>query len=195
MNIVLNYRRTGGAIAVDVPALTPVVATALEIAQSAYSFTRQPPPGRCGNDAARLIADAYYQDQRAGAHPLLPLAVGDRVHAAGAVLELAAELPGGEPVFRAVERCAAHAVAVSGQLPPPVQIAYAEDSRDRLWTGKGAGIWTCLTDTARRTAPVSWWKLWEDHGPMVPLVPAVTAAEMADAHHGCSACATYITAV
>jgi hypothetical protein len=55
--------------------------------------------------------------------------------------------------------------------PPPDAIAYAEDIRDRLWTGKGFGPWRCLTDPAGRTSPGMWAAVWREHGPLTPLVP------------------------
>lgn len=189
MHIVLSYRSTGNALALDVPALDGM--TAEQVAAAAYAvttraFVQLPSTGRVG-PAARHISAAYYTGQRAGGVSMVPMHVGDRVHAAGAVLQLATERTGEPdawghytPTFRTLETftgCGS-GMALSGRVAPPDQIAYAEDCRDRLWTGRGAGIWTCLRDPAGRTAPVSWWKAWEQYGPLVPLVPAtVTSPE------------------
>ncbi len=65
---------------------------------------------------------------------------------------------------------------VSVRTPPPDGIAYAEDSRDRLWTGRGYGEWRCLTDPAGRTAAGGWERIWVEHGPLTPLVPVTLLA-------------------
>lgn len=179
MRIVLTYR--SGSLSLDVPALDGY--TAAEVAEAAYVVTHVPPTHHYGAAGASEIAAAYFA-RPSGGQCLAPLAVGDTVHAAGAVLELVGETGGTpdawgrqDPVFRTIEGYpGGYAVRVDKSTPPPDQIAYAEDSRDRLWTGKGAGMWRCLTDAAGSTRPVSWWTLWEDEGPMIPLAPAAVAA-------------------
>jgi hypothetical protein len=37
-----------------------------------------------------------------------------------------------------------HRLAVSERDAPPDEVAYVEDARDLLWTGKGLGNWQCL---------------------------------------------------
>lgn len=63
------------------------------------------------------------------------------------------------------------AMHVSVDTPPPDAVAYVEDERDRLWTGRGHGEWRCLTDPAGRTASGQWATVWREYGPLTPLVP------------------------
>lgn len=53
--------------------------------------------------------------------------------------------------------------------PPPDHVAYCEDAYDRLWTGRGHGLWTCLHGGSR--SGKSWSSLWKACGPMTPLGP------------------------
>lgn len=69
------------------------------------------------------------------------------------------------------------AMYVSADAPPPDAVAYVEDARDRLWTGRGHGEWVCLTDPAGRAAPGLWGSVWREHGPLVPLVPVDVLSE------------------
>lgn len=185
MRIVLTYR--SGALSLNVPALDGL--TAAEVAEAAYVVTHVPPTHDYGVTGASAIASAYFAQPNCG-QALAPLVVGDTVHAAGGVLELVAETGGTpdgwgrqEPVFQVAEGYpAGYVLRLSETVPPPDQIAYAEDSRDRLWTGRGADVWTCLTDSAGRTRPVLWRTLWEDHGPMVPLAPVAVAGPPAEHH-------------
>lgn len=183
MRIVLTYR--SGSLSLTVPALDGL--TAAEVAEAAYVVTHIPPTHHYGVRGAAEIAAAYFA-RPGGGQVLAPLAVGDTVHAAGAVLELVAETGGTpdawgrqDPVFHVAEGYpGGYTMRVDGTTPPPDQIAYAEDSRDRLWTGRGAGVWRCLTDSAGSTRPVLWRTLWDDEGPMVPLVPTAVAGPAAE---------------
>lgn len=183
MRIVLTYR--SGSLSLNVPALDGL--TAAEVAEAAYVVTHVPPTHDYGVPGAAAIAGAYFAQPTPG-QALAPLVVGDTVHAAGGVLELVAETGGTpdawgrqEPVFQVAEGYPAGYVLRLGEtVAPPDQIAYAEDSRDRLWTGKGAGVWTCLTDSGGRTRPVLWRTLWADEGPMTPLAPVAVAGPPAE---------------
>lgn len=178
MHIVLTYRGApGGALTLDVPELRGM--TGPQVADAAYAVTHTPPCNDYGLSGATAIGAAYFR-RPPGRQILAPLQVGDLVHAAGMVLRLVAEKTGEtnvwgrhSPVFATIEGTgpAGEPLHVSSRVAPPDEIAYAEDARDRLWTGKGAGVWSCLTDPAGRTAPVSWRKVWLDHGPLRPLAP------------------------
>lgn len=52
--------------------------------------------------------------------------------------------------------------------PPSDGIAYVEDGDDRLWTGRGGDIWTCLTGSLTGVF-MSWRSLWWSYGPLTPL--------------------------
>lgn len=181
MIIVLTYRSPGGSLTLDVPRLRGL--TPEQVATGAYVATHTPPADRYAVPAAGDIAAAYFAAPP-GRQTLAPLAVGDLVHAGGAVLELAHEVAGEtnvwgshDPVWKVREAHggAGSVMHVTSTVVPPDEIAYAEDSRDRLWTGRGGGIWRCLTDPAGRTVPVSWRQAWMDHGPLRPLLPVTVS--------------------
>lgn len=183
MHLVLTYRATG-ALTLNVPALTGM--DPAEIAEAAYVVSHTPPTNHYGKPGAADIAAAYFARPSSAAR-LSPLTLGDLVHAAGSVLELVGEHEGPAdawgrmaPEFAVVEQYGAPRLVVAAKVPPPDHVAYAEDNRDRLWTGKGAGVWRCLTDAPRRTVPQSWQTVWEMHGPLVPLLPVGTSPAAAD---------------
>lgn len=178
MHVVLSYRSTNGALALSVPALDSL--TALEVAHAAYAVTHLPPSVSYPVAGAREIAVAYFA-RPSGAQALAPLSTGDVVHAGGAVLRVADErrLPGIDvrprhaPVFEIIEAGAAGPVMyVTASVAPPEGVRYALDRRGRMWTGSGAGVWTCLTDPAGRTHAMAWRSVFLDYGPLQPLVAA-----------------------
>lgn len=180
MSITLHYA-LDGPLTVRVPDMG---LTEREWAEAAYAATNAPFTNRYDVPGALEVAAGL---ERAGAlsGPLAPLGVGDRVEAGGRVLtcvavdarEGMADGWGlGVPSFtepRPVDVPTGPRLRVSAELPPPEMLAYVEDARDRLWTGKGAGVWQCLTDPAGRTMPMMWGRVWEEHGPLTPLVPVV----------------------
>ena len=184
MHLVLTYRATG-ALTLNVPALTGMDPAA--VAQAAYVVSHTPPTNHYGMAGASAIAAVYFARPSTGSR-LSPLTLGDLVHAGGAVLELVGEHDGPPdawgrmtPEFAVVEDHRTPPLTVAAAVPPPDHVAYVEDNRDRLWTGRGAGVWRCLTDPPRRTVPQSWQTVWELHGPLVPLLPVGTAPAADDA--------------
>jgi hypothetical protein len=186
VHIVIS-RATGDAVALVVPDLTGL--TPDEVARAVYAASLGPHwrsimsavIGTASIPGASAVLDRW--TRYLAGRPHLPLNLGDRVHAAGAVLELTSDTVRHGPLFTVVEsmRPADHPMPLSAVVPPPDEVAYVEDDRDRLWTGKGAGTWRCLTDAAGRTVPQSWSKVWADHGPLTPLVAWPVAGA-----HACS---------
>lgn len=176
LSLTLDYA-LGGAVTLRVPDMG---LTAREWAEAAYAATNAPFTNRYAVLGALEVAAAL---ERAGllSGPVRPLGVSDRVEVCGRTLTCIAvddrAVDGwglGVPTFtepRPVEVPRGPRLRVSAELPPPEMIAYAEDSRDRLWTGRGAGQWRCLTDPAGRTMPMMWGRVWEEYGPLTPLVP------------------------
>jgi hypothetical protein len=111
------------------------------------------------------------------AHPLPPLRPGDVVEVDGRRVTVESVTPGGRPPVVFTQPYSADMIdrpecMVAGNVPPPDGIAYVEDQRDRLWTGRGFGQWRCVTGGITGTYSPSWQQLWRDHGPLTPLVPA-----------------------
>jgi hypothetical protein len=156
--------------------------TEREWAQAAFVATGAPFSNRYGVPGALEVAVAL-ESAGALAGPVRPVGDGDRVEVGGKVLRCIAvdehrvDAWGlGVPTFtepQPVPVPRGPVMRVSGACPPPEAVAYCEDARDRLWTGKGGGEWRCLTDPAGRTAPLLWAGVWREHGPLTPLVQAV----------------------
>jgi hypothetical protein len=160
--------------------------TPREWAAAAYAATNQPATTRYGVDGAADVARAIWRDHATEA-ACRALGVGDAVHVLGTAVTCLAvsDEPRdawcvATPTFdggAAVPAPAGPGLHVSADTPPPESVAYAEDARDRRWTGKGYGVWRCLTDLAGRTRPAAWGSVWRDHGPLVPLVPVTVLPE------------------
>jgi hypothetical protein len=183
MHVVLTYRATG-ALTLNVPALTGM--DPAEVAVAAYVVSHTPPTNHYGTPGAAAIAAAYFARPSSGSR-LSPMTVGDLVHAGGVVAELTGERDGPQdawgrmtPEFTIVEDHRPQTLTLAAAVPPPDLVAYVEDNRDRLWTGKGAGVWRCLTDPPRRTVPQNWATVWELHGPLVPLLPVGESPAVVD---------------
>lgn len=160
-----------------------------EWAMAAFAATRIPLTNQYGVPGALEVAAALADMHTREHGRVVPaLSEGDRVVAGDQVVTLLAinhtgtdawSLP--EPSFSppapVAPPPAGPVMYVSAQQPPPDVVAYAEDARDRLWTGKGAGMWRCLTDPAGRTEAGMWSVVWVEYGPMVPLVPVQVATE------------------
>jgi hypothetical protein len=177
-SLTIRYNSTGTTLPLTVPdmGLSP-----REWAHAVFTATNVPPTNRYGVPGALEVAAAYAREAQLAqlAHP--PFGPGDVVHVGGYAVQCVAvdrraDAWGvGVPTFAdPVELGAPDGplMDVGMHLPPPDAIAYVEDNRDRLWTGKGAGEWRCLTDPAGRTAAGLWPVVWREHGPLVPLVPA-----------------------
>lgn len=170
----VNYWSRGQSLVLRVPemGLTP-----REWAAAVFAATHIPHTTRYGVPGAQEVAHAMSRLPR---ERVLRMAAGDRVTVDGRVVQcLAVEgdadawgvrtavfsdpevepLPAGPRMY------------VDAEAAPPEAVAYCEDERDRLWTGRGAGTWRCLTDPAGRTAPGQWASVWREYGPLVPLVP------------------------
>lgn len=167
-----------------------------EWAMAVFAAARVPLTNQYGVPGALEVAAALADMHTRDLGRVVPaLCEGDRVEAAGQVVRLLAvdhtgtdawSLP--VPTFAPAEPVApapaGPVMYVSAQQPPPDVVAYAEDARDRLWTGKGAGMWRCLTDPAGRTDAGPWAMVWREHGPLVPLVAVQVATEPDGAEWG-----------
>lgn len=147
--------------------------TGTEWGVAVYEASRSPHATRHTAPGAGEVATAISTDYRLSAR-VWPLRVGGMVVIDGTVVRLVRVDEGGVPTFGGPEADPAPRgplMEVSATVPPPDQVAYAEDERDRLWTGRGAGTWRCLTDAAGATEPGGWEATWMRYGPLVPLVP------------------------
>lgn len=148
--------------------------TLAEWGQAVFLATHIPTAHNYRTPGAREVDRAL----RAGRHSgdfARPLKEGDGVLVSGSMVRcIAVDYVGGVARFSGPEPMPAPMgpmMHVSAETAPPDAVAYVEDRRDRLWTGRGLGTWRCLTDPAGRTAAGSWARVWVEHGPLVPLVP------------------------
>lgn len=143
--------------------------TSHEWATAVFAATHSPMGVRFHAPGSREVASALWQLET----PTEALGVGDGVSVHGHIVWMV-RVDGDTPTFTAAEPLPAPpgpAMYVSADVAPPEAVAYVEDNRDRLWTGRGLGEWRCLTDPVGRTVPLMWAGVWRDHGPLTPLVP------------------------
>lgn len=159
--------------------------SAREWAQAVFAATNIPFTTQYGVPGALEVAAALQRAGEPTSDSARRFGVGDRLEVSGqhltciAVDDRGVDAWGvGVPTFTDPEPVPAPpgpAMHVSKIAPPPVSVAYVEDARDRLWTGRGAGEWRCLTDAVGRTWPGLWASVWENYGPLTPLVPVQRA--------------------
>lgn len=152
--------------------------TRTEWAEAAYAVLLTSVAGSSAAPGAAEFDHALRSDSiaLAAARPMRP---GDRVMLQGRQLTLLSVSGVGQhatnvPAFSAPAPLPVPTgpmMHVDAHTAPPEALAYVEDARDRLWTGRGYGEWRCLTDPAGRTSPAPWASVWREHGPLTPLVP------------------------
>ena len=177
MNLILRFAmRRPVQLSVPDMGLTP-----REWAEAVFTATNVPPTSRYGVPGALEVAAAL---ERVGIEPGPSggrFGVSDRLEVGGQTLTCVAVDNRGVDAWglgtatftepQPLPSPLGPPMHVSAATPPPDAVAYVEDERDRLWTGRGAGEWRCLTDPAGRTAPLMWAGVWREHGPLTPLVP------------------------
>lgn len=150
-----------------------------EWALAAYTATNAPGAASYGDVAGAAEVDHALRAGRHSRYWRRGLGPGDSVEILRKRMRcIAVDTPAGRPLgvptFTepvAEETLPGPLMHVCADDAPPDSVAYVEDERDRLWTGRGHGEWRCLTDPAGRTSPRQWASVWREHGPLTPLVP------------------------